>query len=566
MAVTDALGHVDWTWYQYDSAGDLDSLIVKWDSIPATRGFRFHWDELGRRQQVEYPLGTMAVSYRYDATGLLRRMWVTSAPDPDGPSESLLGVSETVDTVDPSGRVLYRELTCEALLTQTGNPCGELGLQTQWNRYDRLGWLVSQHSNDTDLSDSLRYDASGNMTWRKQGLYQPKTFTMAAGHNRLIKVVQPGSDSLGYTYDDDGNRAQEAKFDNPSGFATRAFFYDGLGRTSGIGNYYFEPGYGAIWVGGPNRCRHDALGRQIKACPEWAPDLSLDGESVIRAADWRIRHGPGLDDPLIALVRDHGTYPRELYYLTNGAGRHYAVAESTGTIHPDVWGEAVSGYIGFRSTGAVTKSHSFGEERLTTATGPGLSFFRNRVYDQETGRWTQEDLIGIAGGINLYQFNGNDPATYDDPYGLCPPLDANDGPHCYTAGITQLTPVQLRAVTDDAARRNQRGALKQIVGAAGDFVRNFLNMREANTIGADKYFHCMANCQAAQRGSAGEATAAAISNLREASDQVRGTPADSSVPDQEANGQGRDGGRANPNVPCANICYTHRPNGLDPEY
>ncbi len=347
-------------------------------------------------------------------------MYVTSAPDPDGPSKSLLAVSETVDSVDPSGRVLYRELTCEALLLQTGNPCGELGLQTQWSRYDRLGWLVSQHSNDSDQSDSLRYDASGNMTWRRQGLTPPRTFTMAAGHNRLIKMVQPGSDSLGYTYDDDGNRAQEAKFDNPSGFAKRAFFYDGLGRTSGIGNYYFEPGYGAIWVGGPNRCRHDALGRQIKACPEWAPDLSLDGESVIRAADWRIRHGPGLDDPLIALVRDHGTYPRELYYVTDGRGRHYAVAESTGTIHPDVWGEAVSGYIGFRSTGAVTKSHSFGEERLTTATGPGLSFFRNRVYDQETGRWTQEDPIGLAGGINLYQFNGNDPATYDDPYGLCP--------------------------------------------------------------------------------------------------------------------------------------------------
>jgi uncharacterized protein RhaS with RHS repeats len=36
------------------------------------------------------------------------------------------------------------------------------------------------------------------------------------------------------------------------------------------------------------------------------------------------------------------------------------------------------------------------------------------------GASTQEDPIGVAGGINLYQFNGNDPASYTDPFGLCP--------------------------------------------------------------------------------------------------------------------------------------------------
>ncbi len=38
--------------------------------------------------------------------------------------------------------------------------------------------------------------------------------------------------------------------------------------------------------------------------------------------------------------------------------------------------------------------------RLAQPNAPGLSFFRSRVYDQETGRWTQEDPIGLAGGIN----------------------------------------------------------------------------------------------------------------------------------------------------------------------
>jgi hypothetical protein len=39
-----------------------------------------------------------------------------------------------------------------------------------------------------------------------------------------------------------------------------------------------------------------------------------------------------------------------------------------------------------------------------------------------TGRWMQEDPIGIAGGENLYQFNGNNPMSYTDPYGLNPCL------------------------------------------------------------------------------------------------------------------------------------------------
>ncbi|HEX8360172.1 MAG TPA: RHS repeat-associated core domain-containing protein, partial [Longimicrobium sp.] len=34
----------------------------------------------------------------------------------------------------------------------------------------------------------------------------------------------------------------------------------------------------------------------------------------------------------------------------------------------------------------------------------GLHYRRNRFYDAEQGRFTQEDPIGMAGGINLYGF------------------------------------------------------------------------------------------------------------------------------------------------------------------
>ena len=40
-------------------------------------------------------------------------------------------------------------------------------------------------------------------------------------------------------------------------------------------------------------------------------------------------------------------------------------------------------------------------------------------YDGEGGRFTQEDPIGIAGGLNLYGYANGDPVNFSDPFGLC---------------------------------------------------------------------------------------------------------------------------------------------------
>jgi RHS repeat-associated protein len=50
----------------------------------------------------------------------------------------------------------------------------------------------------------------------------------------------------------------------------------------------------------------------------------------------------------------------------------------------------------------------------------GLMYRRNRYYDPEAGQFTQQDPIGIAGGLNLYGYANGDPINFSDPFGLCP--------------------------------------------------------------------------------------------------------------------------------------------------
>jgi RHS repeat-associated protein len=77
------------------------------------------------------------------------------------------------------------------------------------------------------------------------------------------------------------------------------------------------------------------------------------------------------------------------------------------------------GYEPFGATAASgvasSNSHRFtGREQDPT----GLYYLRNRYYNPMLGRFLSPDPIGIAGGINLYGYVGNDPLDFSDPLGL----------------------------------------------------------------------------------------------------------------------------------------------------
>ena len=122
---------------------------------------------------------------------------------------------------------------------------------------------------------------------------------------------------------------------------------------------------------------------------------------------------------------------------------------------------------------------------------------------------------------------------------------------------------------------SQQNPLQQAVGAVGDMIRNYVDMKRDNTIKGDDYFHCKANYEAAQRGKIGENIAEKLGNAKEEFDfwdnQFRKglSPQEAfsdRIHDRTINQIGRQRARSGLYRDSREACYPYRVNGINEKY
>ncbi|MDZ4862278.1 MAG: RHS repeat-associated core domain-containing protein [Gemmatimonadota bacterium] len=169
----------------------------------------------------------------------------------------------------------------------------------------------------------------------------------------------------------------------------------------------------------------------------------------------------GLDRPLLGRFNVAGTY-KNTTLVADRTGSILKAVTSTGTL------ESNANYFPRNAFGALAQVTGTGGVPMggvgfagagTPNARGGFVYLRNRWYDPTSGRFLTQDPLGLAGGVNLYAYAGNNPISFRDPYGLCEkPIGKGVG-ICIQAFISAPT-VMGQAVGDGRGPRSDGGTYK----------------------------------------------------------------------------------------------------------
>jgi RHS repeat-associated protein len=379
---------------------------------------------------------------------------------------------------DPLGNRLY-DTTSSTVVQQYGSNGGLTN--KDWFYNANTGWLAKYFDAVNNDSGTYLYDASGNTYFDYVSRFNqsgnpltPQVHDRASFYNAQEQLVEVDYREV--------DLPTEPIFDLER--ADEVYRYDALGRRVFINASRTCGPYEALGTNAgyyPDDCRRSFVRRVAFDGQQELVEFQTQDSSVASIAEADVgvvelpvdsshccidnnpyfgqvvySHALGIDQPItvtrlnyatrIDVFRADSVKPYYIYppivqaTFWNTYGRHDATLAGTivnGALVtnacPTVDGEsrcpAVSFELGFAAYNQVTLTSP-----LSTNLGVGwwgslldnktdqtfTLYRRNRIYDPVSGRFTQPDPIGLAGGINDYGFAAGDPVNYSDPFGLCP--------------------------------------------------------------------------------------------------------------------------------------------------
>jgi RHS repeat-associated protein len=337
--------------------------------------FGLSYDSLSRRTTLNRPNG-VNTTYGYDpASNLLSVLHKLGTTTLDGATYTYDPANNRKTRTDKRTNValtyaydnIYQLLSAKqgttTKETYTYDPVG--------NRLSSLGVspYVNNPSNEltSTPSASYTYDNNGNTLTKSGGTTYGWDF-----ENRMISAVVPGVGTVTFKYDPFGRRIQKS---GPSG--TVNYLYDGKERGANV-----------------------------------IEEVDNAGNVLARyTQNARYRTVQPIDEPL-AMQRAGATS----YYQQDALESVTSLSNSSGvlanTYTYDSFGKTTA------STGTLTNPFQYTGRDYDPEIG--VRYYRARYYDENIGRFLNEDPIQFGAGTNFFAYVANNPINRIDPSGLSP--------------------------------------------------------------------------------------------------------------------------------------------------
>lgn len=503
------------TRYERDPMG---RLLKK--CLPDGREIQFSYDQYGQLTQVDD--GAWPLAFEYDTGGNLvaeHQGWASSYFKhdamgqlvhwqlPDGNQLDYLYQHGTLSGIDLNGSELTRHQMVGGLEMRRSQ--GALTQQYEYDEQGRLTAMRVQRGKQVARERRYGYDSTGNLLQINDSVQGEQHYRYDP-LDRLLEVR--GELTERFLHDPAGNLLSQTLGGQFDGVRTqgnrllfsgdRHFEYDEFGRLaverrgkgqSLVTHYHYDCQHQLIRAELPDgsiaRYDYDAFGRRIRKAVsghkgpsgEQVTEFLWQANNLIaesrRDGGYRsFIYQPGSFKPLVQLEGE-GQDAEVFHYQLDHLGTPLALTRDNGATawqvryraYGNVWREEVA---------EVATPLRFQGQYYDAETG--LHYNRHRYYQPETGRFITPDPIGLAGGLNNYQYAPN-PLGWVDPLGLsnvpgqCP--DVSEVARPKRQGVPEEPP---------SVGNGRRHELNEKFGRTGN-IHNDINQRQRKQVAFDFY-------------------------------------------------------------------------------